>query len=475
MFRPAESTSRETAILKVPSTREATTYDRVFWFAYAANTLVMVAVSLLFRYADFIHYLGGSELDLGWIVGIGMIGSLVMRLVQGTGIDHFGPRCVWVLSNCLFVVSLLAHLFVTNVDGPIVYMVRIAFNTSVAGIFGASITNISLRAPTQRLAEVLGTLGTSGFLGMMIGTLLGDHLFGSGPINWEHLRQMFITAACLGAVSMVFAILATRDEIRPSRRHNPPLPWLVRRYHPGRLLVIGIMMGVGLGMPQIFVRAFTAEIGLPGIAVFFWIYAPAAFVARMTTRQLPDRIGVRPTIIIGLASLSLGCLAFLGVTQSIDLIAPAVLIGVAHAMLFPAVLAGGTTGFPGRYRGLGTTLMLASFDLGNLVGMPALGGVIHFAERLGLPKYPTMFTTLSAVMAIVAAWYAIGSRGKRNLPRQRTNPRKDNPLTLDPTETFVTPNDRTALEAEARVATPCEEHENREDLRCVVGRSNDSA
>ncbi len=447
MFRPAESTFPESPTLKPAPPRDSTAYDRAFWYSFAANTLVMVAVSLLFRYADFIHYLGGTELNLGWIVGIGMIGSLVMRLAQGTGIDYFGPRFVWVLSSGLFVASLLAHLFVTTVDGPAIYIVRIAFNTSVAGIFGASITNISMRAPTHRLAEVLGTLGTSGFLGMMIGTLLGDHLFGSGPIAWEDLRQMFIAAACLGAVSMIFAILATQDEIRPTRKHNPPLLWLVRRYHPGRLLVIGIVMGVGLGMPQIFVRAFTADIGLPGIAVFFWIYAPAAFVARMTTRRLPDRIGVRPTIIIGLASLSVGCLAFLGVTQTVDLIAPAILVGVAHAMLFPAVVAGGTTGFPNRYRGLGTTLMLASFDLGNLVGMPALGGILHLAEKLEIPKYPTMFVSLAAVMAIVAVWYAIGSRGeskpRQTARRQGLDLHKEDPSAVDSRETFVTPVDQT--------------------------------
>lgn len=478
MFRPAELTSLEPAPPKSAHSREQTTYDRAFWYAYTANTLIMVAVSLLFRYADFIHYLGGTELNLGWIVGIGMIGSLLMRMAQGRGIDQFGPRFVWVLSNCFFILSLVAHLFVTNVDGLAIYIVRIAFNTSVAGIFGASITNISLRAPTHRLAEVLGTLGTSGFLGMMLGTLLGDRLFGAGPIGWEDLRHMFIAAACLGAVSMGFAILATRDEVRHSRRHNPPLLWLVRRYHPGRLLVIGIMMGVGLGMPQIFVRAFTADIGLPGIAVFFWIYAPAAFIARMATRQLPDRIGVRPTIIIGLTCLSLGCLTFIPVTRNIELVPSAILIGVAHAMLFPAVVAGGTTGFPGRYRGLGTTLMLACFDLGNLLGMPALGGVIHLSGKLGLPSYPTMFVSLSTVMAVVAAWYAIGSRGEgrvRMTPRrQQVIFRKRSKPRVDPQKSTVAADNQASLGSE-NTLEELERHSNHEKLPCSAAGSGENS
>ena len=46
----------------------------------------MIGHSLLFRYADVVFFLGGSELLLGTIVGVGMIGSLAMRLAQGVGL-----------------------------------------------------------------------------------------------------------------------------------------------------------------------------------------------------------------------------------------------------------------------------------------------------------------------------------------------------------------------------------------------------
>ena len=51
-----------------------------------------MAMALLFRYADFITLLGGSEWHLGWIVGIGMVGSLAMRLAMGSCIDHYRLR-----------------------------------------------------------------------------------------------------------------------------------------------------------------------------------------------------------------------------------------------------------------------------------------------------------------------------------------------------------------------------------------------
>ena len=51
------------------------TYGRPFWLAYLSNALLLAAVALLFRYADFVTLLGGTEFHLGWIVGIGMVGS----------------------------------------------------------------------------------------------------------------------------------------------------------------------------------------------------------------------------------------------------------------------------------------------------------------------------------------------------------------------------------------------------------------
>ena len=73
-------------------------YGLPFWRAYLANIAVMVAIALLYRYADFVTLLGGTELHLGWIVGVGTIGSLLVRLFLGSAIDRYGPRLIWLSS-----------------------------------------------------------------------------------------------------------------------------------------------------------------------------------------------------------------------------------------------------------------------------------------------------------------------------------------------------------------------------------------
>ncbi|MBX7169137.1 MAG: MFS transporter [Pirellulales bacterium] len=389
------------------------TYGLPFWFNYAANMAIMVASSLLFRYADFIAFRGGTEWDLGWIVGLGMLGSLAMRFAQGVGIDQYGTRMIWLVSCCGFIGSCLAHLLITDVHGPAIYLARIVFNTSVSGIFGASITNVARRVPPRRMAEAIGTLGTSGFLGMMTGSLLGDRLFAGVQITEWHIQTMFLTAAGLGAVSMALAWASTRGQSNPPPRRQPPLGRVLQRFHPGPMLVMAAAMGFGLGIPPTFVRPFTADLGLGGIALFFWVYAPTAFITRLSIRRLPERIGSRATALWGQAAIVASMLAFLPVTANWQLVFPAVLIGIAHAMLFPAIVAGGSSEFPARFRGLGTTLMLAMFDLGNLVGSPMAGMELHLAERLGWQRYPSMFLFIAVLMAAAGLYYAWATRGQR--------------------------------------------------------------
>jgi len=407
------------------STGHQNPYGVPFWRAYLANTAVMVAIALLYRYADFVTLLGGTELHLGWIVGAGTVGSLVVRLLLGTAIDRYGPRLVWLVSLAVFAASCFAHLAVTDYGGATIYILRIAYSSAIAGIMGAAMTFISGRAPVVRMAEMIGMLGTSGFLGIVLGTQLGDLLLGTPTIERWQVDRMFLVAGMLGICAVLFALGATRGEPRPVRRRRPPLVWLVKRYQPGTVLLVGVAAGIGLGLPATFLRTYAADLGIARIGLFFGVYSPAAIVTRVATRRLPERVGLAPMILIGLGLVILGQLLLLTVGWEWMFILPAIVYGMGHAILFPATVAAGSRAFPNRYRGLGTMLMLATYDVGTLVGAPAAGAIVHFSGRLGLPGYPTMFTSVAATLAVAGVVYGLSRRRKkRPRPSTRRPPRK---------------------------------------------------
>ena len=434
---------------------EADPYDRTFWISYIANTAIMVAVSILFRYADFIHHLGGTEMELGLIVGTGMIGALAMRVFQGVGIDRFGPRIVWLGSVVLFVLSVLGHVLVTRIDTPGVYLLRVSLTIATAGAFGASITFVSLRVPEHRLGELIGVLGSSGFLGMALGPTLGDWILANGPITRPRIDQMFYLAALAGTVSCLCVLVATRHEVKREPRRQPPMLWLLKRYHPGPLLLVSLAMGVGLGLPHIFLKAYAAELDIPRIKTFFLVYAGAAFLIRVLMRRWTDRVGVRPVALTGLLILSVSMLLYLTVRDEWTLAIPAALSGVAHAFLFPAVMSGGSVSFPSRYRGLATTVMLATFDLGNLLGQPTVGGIVHTSRQYGLPPYGVMFVSVSVFLAVVAAAYYWLSREPVTQPAAAPTPAAAPAVTPAPAPVIVpaTPSGEAPLLGVAQPST----------------------
>ena len=387
-------------------------YGPPFWLAYASNSLIMVAFSLLFRYADFIALLGGTEFHLGWIVGVGMVGSLVMRIVLGSWIDRYGTRAVWLGSLLVFVATCFAHMAVASHTGVVVYLLRIMYCCAFAGIFGASMTFISGRGPTQRMAELLGMVGTAGFFGIIVGTLLGDFLLGSVTVDRVQVMRMFMAAGLLGALALPLAWLATRREVRPIPSLRLPLWVALRRYHPGVVLAVGVAMGAGLGLPTVFLRTYAAELDIPRIGLFFTVYSIVAIVTRVLTRRWPERLGTRPMILLGIVGLAASVSLFLLVRTEWQLALPAVGFGFSHAVLFPSLMAAGNLAFPAQYRGLATVLVLAMWDVGQLIGAPTAGAVLRYSRPAGLPPYPTMFLTIASLLALVGVWYAVASRGR---------------------------------------------------------------
>ncbi|MEW4451626.1 MFS transporter [Bremerella sp. JC817] len=377
-------------------------YGREFWLAYFANTALIVCNSSLFRYFDFVSFLGGDEYNLGLITGFGMAGAVLMRFVQGAMIDRFGTRVVWLGSLGLLICALLGHFAVGRIDGPEIYGLRLCYMVGLAGAFGSSITAISLKAPKGRATELIGVLGSSGFIGLGIGPLVGDIIFaGSGTIE-SKIQMMFVVALFASCVSIALTFLATRGD-RPQVSRNHPSLWkLIREYHPGWMLVMSFAMGVGVLFPQIFLRSYAKEVGITNLSSFFLVYAITAFSFRLMTRKLPERIGVKNAATIGILVLATSLALYLFVRNPWLLPIPAFIGGIAHALIFPAIIGGGSVAFPKKYRGTGTNLMLVMLDSGGLVGQPVIGALIAGSRKMDLPAYPITFVAIGLLLATIA-------------------------------------------------------------------------
>lgn len=384
-------------------------YNASLLLAFVANVFQLVSVSLLFRYSDFVNSLGGNEWHLGWIVGIGSVGAIVFRLVQGMAIDRLGAPLIWIACIVGQLISLFWHLQIDSLGGIEIYCARTLYATSLAGTFGAWLSFVSLQAPKERVAEVIGVVGASGFVGMAIGPAIGDWLYQSQTESGSHVGQFFQIAICmvgLGLISsMASCILGAKNKMlaqsKKRRQAVNPLS-IIRQNNPGFILVAGMTMGLGLGFAGTYLRPMAELLEIQQIKIFFLVYNAVAFSSRLIFRRAPQVLGLQITILLGFAFLAVGFLLYLPMQTASHLWAPAAAIGLGHSFLFPSVIAACTSKFPESQRGVSTNLILAMYDAGILVGMPCIGVMLTLARAKGWLAYPIVIVVMFCVIVLVA-------------------------------------------------------------------------
>ncbi len=386
-----------------PAEKSGTIYNQVFWLAYAANLSLMTANALTFRFAELVAHLGGTEQIVGAVVSVGTIGALSARLLLGQAIDRYGPRKLWILVSMTFVTGCGMFLACREISW-VIYAARVAFAIGMAGMFTCSIVHIQNQVPARRRTEIIASLGSAGFLGIIIGSQLGDWILASFPADGTQFQILFGATVVLGLFHLALVVYLTRNEVHTRPHETPAAHRLIFRYWPGPVVLVAVMMGMGFTTTTVFLTRFATELNLKGVGTFFTGYALTAFVFRIWSRRWSEVIGRRPIILMGLAGHCLGNFVLPWVTKEWHFLVPAVACGIGHALLFPVVLSIGAGAFPREYRGTGTTIVLGFVELGAMFSAPVLGGII---DRFG---FSAMFYTAAAAAMLTGIVYAAFTR-----------------------------------------------------------------
>jgi len=400
-------------------------YNRTFWLCYFANSLLVTGNALTFRFANFVEFLHGNEQTTGIIVGLGLTAALLFRLRLGSDIDHFGTRRIWLGSSILFLIGCLLLVTVQSLDWQI-FAARIAFAVGIAGMFTSAIVFIQNQAPPERRTEIIGNLGSSGFIGMIAGSLLADLIMNTVPES--HWRYTLLFGACglLGVCYLGLVMVVTRQAVHRRPRKTPALLKLMTCHWPGPVLLVAVMMGVGMAVTTVFLTKYVKVKGFIGIGPFFFSYAVSAFLFRVMSRNWSRTVGRHRMILLGLCGNAVGYLLLSFVTASWQLTIPAVACGFGHALLFPAVVSLGAGSFPIEFRGLGTTLILGFCELGCAIFAPVLGTIIDHAG------FQMMYTIATISAVTVAVIYQLTAARQRDTEQQE--PPQLKTATVEPEE-----------------------------------------
>ena len=379
-------------------------YTRIFWLSYLANVTLVTANALTFRFAEFVQFLGGTETVAGTIVTAGLVGVLAARFVLGQAIDRYGTRKLWLGSSLLFLAGSSLFLACEQI-GWLVYAARLAFAIGLAGMFTCSIVHIQNQVPPGRRTEVIGNLGSSGFVGMVAGAQVSDWLFHLAGPGRERFLMLFGATAALAALYLLIVLVMTRGDVHQRPHVTPPSHALLFRFWPGNVVLVAMMMGLGVTVTTVFLTRYATHLGLKNaFGTFFTAYAVSAFLFRVNARNWSRTIGRHRMILLGLAGHAIGFSILPFTTQQWHFLLPAVACGFGHALLFPAVVSLGSGAFPREYRGTGTALVLGFVDLGTALFAPLLGGIIDHYDHAGFAQ---MFAAAVATVVAVGMLYGL--------------------------------------------------------------------
>src|SRR5262245_21949572 len=339
----------------------------------------------------FIRSLGGDELVIGLLLGLGLGVSVVLRPGIGALLDRLGRRRVLVWGSAVNTVSLPLFCLVRHVDEGLVALT--IFHLAAGGaLFAAYFTYAADLVPATRRAEGIAIFGIAGMIPNGLGPALGEVM-----IARAGYPGFFLTATAFALASLLLSTLVPGLKAEP---HGLRLgtPWitsgrdvmhLLRRGGVLPVLLAAALFGVGVNAAFYFVAPFTRDLFIMHASPFFVAYATTTVLLRIVGRRLPDRVGPQRIAVpsFGVFAAGLVALCFLPVPGV--LVLAGVACGAGHGSLFPTLNALTVERTPPRLHGIAVSLYTAALDLGGVVGTPLCGAI---ARGFG---YRTMFALTS--------------------------------------------------------------------------------
>ena len=371
--------------------------------AYLANSSLVMANALTFRFAELVHFLGGNESMVGDIVALGTLIAVLMRFSVSHLLDDYGTRRIWPICTILFIVGCLLFVMATKAMW-LLYVARIVFFVGLTGMFACSMTHIQHHVPADRRTEVIGNLGSSGFVGMILGSNLGDAiLYWITTPQWQFL-VLFGGAGLIGVAYLVIVLMLTHDQESHDRAASPMAFRLMIRFWPGSVVLAAMAMGLGVTATQTFLTRYATSQKIEGIGLFFTGYAISAFIFRLLVQNWSRTIGRHWMLVRGLLGHTVGHFLLAFVTDGWQFILPSIICGFGHALLFPAVVSLGSGAFPKECRGAGTAIILGFTDFGSLVYAPLLGRIGDEFGFHALYYVSSGIALATALICILVAW-----------------------------------------------------------------------
>ena len=337
--------------------------------------------------------IGGSEGQVGLILGVTAGTALLFRPLTGWVADRYGRKPLLVAGNADFALSMALYPFARAV-APLLG-VRSLQGAGLSAVSTAGSTMVADLAPPQRRAEAMGVYGVAVNVSSAIGPLLGATIAIGASFNAAFL------------VAGVFAVIGLTLTSRLPEPQRPAAPEGGTRFtlisrdalFPASIALC-LFPPIGVVLSYVAVFADAEGLGNPGL--FFLPYSLTLIVVRVLAGRLSDRYGRLTVLLPAIVAFVAALLVIASAHHVLVLLLGALLLGLGFGIAHPTILAMAVDRAPPGRQGASMSTLIGAFDLGIGGGSALAGLAVAFAGLRGVFVLAAIAPLIAALLITVA-------------------------------------------------------------------------
>ncbi len=324
--------------------------------------------------------LGFLDWQIGWLAASFSLAAITARVGLGEWLERWGRRPFLVLGPLLLTsVCFLFDSVGHNFWGWLT--LRVVQGIGLALALTSMLTWITDRSPPEAIGQRQGLFGVSGLLGSAAGPLVAEWI-----VHRWGFPTMFLALGMAGltAAGLALTLPESRTD-RPTRRRTSFASVMgTPALRP--MLLATLPFGWFAGTVMTFLAPLVKQAGLSGVGIFFSGFAVASVLVRVAAGHTIDRVAPGRLIPASLGMLVFSSALLTGLSQfpsQAVLVAAALLNGIGHGFLFPALSLFTVKRLAPEQHGTGMAVFTGCFEAGILMGAVGAGYVSEYASTVG--------------------------------------------------------------------------------------------
>ena len=358
-----------------------------------ANFFTMSSISTFFLFPLFITRHGGTKADIGIMMGVFTIASIVSRPWISEMIDRLGrKRCYTLACLVLSFLPLVYLLFKGNLSSfyiPLL-LVRFIHGIGMGLAFTAVMTYVADIVPKHRLNEGLGMFGVTALVALAVGPIIAEMI-----IRQFGFQIFFVMSGVLSFVGLLLHLPLAESYV-DSNQDKTSKSFFSILLGKRRILIVVLAFLFGLGLSSVFgfLTPYAEELQLTFISLFFITYSTGAVAMRFFGGRLADKVGERRIIPYAFVITSIGIGMLTLLSGDLILISSGLICGSGHGLLYPCLNAVALRNEPQDIRGKIMGIFTGSIDSGFFLGSILFG---YIGNWFG---YPVLFLIAGLILLL---------------------------------------------------------------------------